>query len=118
MCRQKKPAKRTDEVTAANPRIWKTTLLRTALLLLRMRHLNFSHINNPVPSRRKDVFLARVPPLAIGVRRRGGGLIPRLVGQLPLPLCLALDVEVAATQRLQLGRVLPRQGAQFVPRAA
>jgi hypothetical protein len=76
MCRQKKPAKRTDEVTAANPRIRKTTLLRTALLLLRMRHLNFSHTNNPVPSGRKDVFLARVPPLAIGVRRRGGGLIP------------------------------------------
>lgn len=83
-----------------------------------MRHPNLGHADDPLASRRQDTLVTRVPPLATWVRRRHRSLIPRLVRQLPGPLRLGLNVGIAATQRLRLGLVLPRQGAQFVPRAA
>jgi hypothetical protein len=82
-----------------------------------MRHHNLSHTDNPLAPRRKDMLLTRVASLATRVCRRRGSLICRLVRERPFPLRLGIAVEVPAGKRLRFGRVLPGQGAQFVPRA-
>jgi hypothetical protein len=64
------------------------------------------------------MLLTRVASLATRVCRRRGSLIRRLVRERPFPLCLGIAVEVPAGKRLRFGLVLPRQGAQFVPRAS